>query len=95
MVRIANDCKAIVAVTATFVAQWLSGINSVVMYSVAILGGTVTSAASLTTVMVCAINLTVSLLCTPLPDSIGRKSYRLLSIAGMGTSSAVLAPYYG
>lgn len=91
VIRIPRYRKAVVAVTATFVAQQLCGINSVVMYSVAILGDIIPSAAALITVMVSAINLTVSVLCTPLPDRVGRKGCLLLSIAGMGTSSAMLA----
>ena len=91
VVRIPKYRKAVIAVTATFVAQQLCGINSVVMYSVAILGDIIPSAAALITVMVSAINLSVSVLCTPLPDRIGRKTCLLISIAGMGTSSAILA----
>ena len=91
VVKMPKYRKAVIAVTATFFAQQLCGINSVVMYSVAILGDIIPSAAALITVIVSAINLTVSVLCSPLPDRIGRKGCLLLSIAGMGTSSAILA----
>jgi sugar porter (SP) family MFS transporter len=83
--------KAVIAVTATFMAQQLCGINSAVMYSVAILGDIIPSGAALITVMVSVINLTVSILCAPLPDILGRKGCVLLSISGMGLSSALLA----
>lgn len=83
--------KAVIAVTTAFAAQQLTGINGVVMYSVSILGSILPSMASLITVMISAVNLSVSLVCTPLPDAIGRRSCMLLSVAGMGVSSAMLA----
>jgi sugar porter (SP) family MFS transporter len=83
--------RAVLAVAVVFMAQQLTGINSVVMYSVSILGVIIPSAAALISVMVSAINLLVSLVCTPLPDKIGRKSCLLISIIGMGSCSALLA----
>jgi sugar porter (SP) family MFS transporter len=83
--------KAVVATTLAFAAQQLLGINAVVMYSVSILSTILPSMAGLISVTVSGINLTVSLVCTPLPDIIGRRMCLLISIAGMGVSSAVLA----
>ncbi|KAI9877871.1 MAG: hypothetical protein M1823_007036 [Watsoniomyces obsoletus] len=60
VVTIPKYRKAVFAVTAIFVAQQLCGINSAVMYSVAILGNIIPSGAALITVMVSVINLTVS-----------------------------------
>ena len=83
--------KAVIGVVAAMMAQQLCGINSVVMYSVAILGAIIPSAAALVTVIVSAINVLVTAVCAPLADRIGRKACLLLSIAGMGTNSVLLA----
>lgn len=89
--RIPKYRKAVIAVVAVMVTQQLCGINSVVMYSVSILGAIIPTAAALVTVTVSAINVLVTLLCAPLADKIGRKLCLLLSIAGMGLSSVLLA----
>ena len=73
------------------VAQQLTGINSIVMYSVSLLSALLPTKAALLTVAVSALNLVVTTLCAPLPDKIGRKTCILLSIAGMGSSSILLA----
>ena len=82
---------AIVAVVAVMLAQQLCGINSVIMYSVSFLSGLLPTAAGLITVAVGALNLVVTIACSPLSDRLGRKICLLLSIAGMGISSFVLA----
>lgn len=82
---------AIIAVVAVMVAQQLTGINSIVMYSVSLLSTILPTKAAILTVAVCALNLVLTTVCAPLPDKIGRKTCILLSIAGMGTSSILLA----
>lgn len=82
---------AAIAVMAVMAAQQLTGINSIMMYSVSILGGLLPTSAALLTVAVSGLNVIVTLACAPLPDKIGRKPCLLLSIAGMGISSVLLA----
>ena len=82
---------ALIAVVAVMVAQQLTGINSIVMYSVSLLSALLPTKAALLTVAVSALNLVMTTLCAPLSDKIGRKTCILLSIAGMGTSSILLA----
>ena len=82
---------AIFAVIMIMVAQQLTGINSIVMYSVNILSALLPTAAALITVAISALNVIISILCTPLPDRIGRKTCLLLSITGMSISSVLLA----
>lgn len=82
---------AIIAVVAVMFAQQLTGINSIVMYSVNILSALLPTKAALLTVAVSALNLVMTTLCAPLSDKIGRKTCILLSIAGMGSSSILLA----
>lgn len=82
---------ALIAVVGVMVAQQFTGINSIVMYSVSLLQSILPTTATLLTVMISAINLVVTLLCSPLPDRIGRKTCLMLSICGMGCSSILLA----
>lgn len=82
---------AIIAVVGVMVAQQFTGINSIVMYSVSLLQTILPTTASLLTVMISAINLIITLACTPLPDKIGRKRCLLLSITGVGLDSLLLA----
>ncbi|GFG22197.1 putative MFS glucose transporter [Aspergillus udagawae] len=82
---------AIVAVIGVMVAQQFTGINSIIMYSVSLLQSLLPTAAALLTVMISAINLVITLACSPLPDKIGRKACLLLSICGMGFNSVLLA----
>lgn len=72
-------------------AQQLTGINSIVMYSVSLLSAILPTTAALITVAVSALNLVITTLCAPLSDKIGRKTCILLSIAGMGSSAILLA----
>lgn len=82
---------AIIAVIAVMVAQQLTGINSIVMYSVSLLSSLLPTSAALLSVAVSALNLIMTTACAPLSDRIGRKPCILLSTAGMGISSILLA----
>jgi MFS family permease len=82
---------AIIAVVGVMTAQQFTGINSIIMYSVSLLQSILPTTAALLTVLISAINLVMTLACSPLPDRIGRKTCLLLSIAGMGASSILLA----
>ncbi|KAM0801904.1 general substrate transporter [Usnea florida] len=90
-----NYRPAVIAVVAVMVAQQLTGINSIIMYSVSLLSALLPTKAALLTVAVSAMNLVITTLCAPLSDKIGRKTCILLSIAGMGTSSVLLATGIG
>ena len=82
---------AIIAVIAVMAAQQLTGINSIIMYSVSLLSTLLPTTAALITVAVSALNLFITTACAPLSDKIGRKTCLLLSIAGMGSSSILLS----
>ncbi|EHL00264.1 putative metabolite transport protein [Glarea lozoyensis 74030] len=82
---------AIIAMIGIMFAQQFCGINSVMMYSVSLLRGVIPMSSSLLTIMISAVNLIATVACSPLADKIGRKTCLLLSIAGMGSSSLVLA----
>lgn len=82
---------AVIAVMVVMVAQQLTGINSVVMYSVSILSAILPTSAALITVGLSVVNVIVTTVCAPLGDTIGRKASLLLSIAGMGSCSVLLA----
>ncbi|KAL9128491.1 MAG: hypothetical protein Q9217_002841 [Psora testacea] len=82
---------AVIAVIAVMLAQQLTGINSIVMYSVHLLSALLPTSAALLSVGLSVLNLVMTTLCAPLSDKIGRKTCILLSIAGMGTSSILLA----
>lgn len=90
VIRTRKYRRQLIAVAGTMMAQQLCGINSVVMYSVAILGPIMPKQAGLITVIISAVNVVVTLLAAPLPDKIGRKTCLLLSIAGMGLASSML-----
>ncbi|KAJ5161291.1 hypothetical protein N7492_006683 [Penicillium capsulatum] len=82
---------AIIAVVGVMIAQQFTGVNSIIMYSVSLLQSILPTTAALLTVLISAINLLITLACSPLPDRIGRKTCLLLSISGMGCSSILLA----
>ena len=82
---------AVIAVIAVMLAQQLTGINSIVMYSVHLLSELLPTTATLLSVAVSALNLIVTTACAPLSDKIGRKTCILLSIAGICVSSLMLA----
>ncbi|KAL4921994.1 general substrate transporter [Aspergillus aurantiobrunneus] len=82
---------AIVAVVGIMIAQQFTGINSIIMYSVSLLQSILPTTAALLSVLISALNLVMTLACSPLPDKIGRKTCLLLSISGMGFNSILLA----
>ncbi|KAL4809949.1 general substrate transporter [Aspergillus unguis] len=82
---------AIIAVVGIMTAQQFTGINSIIMYSVSLLQSILPTTAALLSVLISAINLIMTLACSPLPDKIGRKTCLLYSISGMGINSIVLA----
>ena len=83
--------SAIIAVVGVMIAQQFTGINSIVMYSVSLLQTILPTTASLLAVLISAVNLVITLACSPLPDKIGRKSCLLYSLAGIASSSILLA----
>ncbi|KAJ5651517.1 uncharacterized protein N7484_005240 [Penicillium longicatenatum] len=94
MLRAVQDPRyrpAIFAVVVSMLAQQLTGINSLVMYSVSILQTILPTGAALLTIMTSVINLIATLACMPLPDRIGRKTCMLLSISSLGCCSTLLA----
>ena len=86
-----DNWAAIVAVIAVMVSQQLTGVNSVIMYSVNFLSELLPTTAGLITVAVGALNLVVTIACAPLADRFGRKICLLVSIAGMGANALLLA----
>ncbi|KAL4977695.1 general substrate transporter [Aspergillus desertorum] len=82
---------AIIAVVGIMIAQQFTGINSIIMYSVSLLQSILPTTAALLSVLISAINLIMTLACSPLPDKIGRKTCLLSSICGMGSTSILLA----
>lgn len=82
---------AVIAVIGIMFAQQLTGINSIIMYSVSLLSGVLPVSSSLLTIILSLCNLIVTILCAPLPDKIGRKPCLLISITGMGCMALILA----
>lgn len=91
VIRDPETRPAIIAVVGTMFAQQLCGINSIIMYSVSLLAGLLPISSALLTLLISAMNLVVTVACSPLPDKLGRKSCLLLSTAGQGTSALCLA----
>lgn len=91
VIRDPETRPAIIAVVGTMFAQQLCGINSIIMYSVSLLAGLLPISSALLTLLISAMNLVVTIACSPLPDKLGRKSCLLLSTAGQGTSALCLA----
>ncbi|KAL4990075.1 general substrate transporter [Aspergillus falconensis] len=94
MARIVKDPDyrpAIIAVVGIMIAQQFTGINSIIMYSVSLLQSILPTTAALLSVLISAINLIMTLACSPLPDKLGRKTCLLSSICGMGSTSILLA----
>lgn len=85
-----DNWRAVVAVIGIMLAQQLTGINSVFLYSVEFLSDVIPTGATLITVTVGALNLIVTILCSPLSDKLGRKPLLLASISGMGINAVVL-----
>jgi len=86
-----HNNKAVIAVVMVMIAQQLTGINSIIMYGVSLLADLLESNSALLNLAVSALNIFVTLACAPLVDKIGRKTCLLISIAGMGISSLLLA----
>jgi MFS family permease len=82
---------AIIAVVGIMFAQQLTGINSVIMYSVSLLRGLLPVSSAVLTIVISVINLATTIASSPLPDRFGRKTCLLLSIIGQGSSSLALA----
>ena len=72
-------------------AQQLCGINSIIMYSVNLLTDLLPTSAGLITIAVGVLNLIATISFAPLADKLGRKPCILISIAGMGINSVLLA----
>ena len=86
-----NYRPAIIAVVGVMLAQQFCGINSIIMYSVSLLSQLLPTTSALLSVGVSAVNLIATFACAPLADRWCRKPCLLLSIAGMGVSSLLLA----
>ena len=82
---------ATIAVIAVMLAQQLTGINSIFMYSVTLLRTILPTSATLLAVALSVFNLVAQIACSPLSDTLGRKTCILISITGMGISSILLA----
>jgi len=82
---------ALVAVMTVMVGQQLCGINSIVMYGVSLLADLLASNSALLNIFVAVLNIVVTTASAPLVDKLGRKPCLLASIAGMGSSSLLLA----
>jgi MFS family permease len=91
VIRDPETRPAIIAVVGTMFAQQLCGINSIIMYSVSLLADLLPISSALLTLVISAMNLVVTIACSPLPDKLGRKTCLLLSTAGQGTSALCLA----
>ncbi|OAF60189.1 hypothetical protein VC83_03217 [Pseudogymnoascus destructans] len=81
---------AIIAVVGVMCVQQFTGINSVMMYSVSVLTDLFPTSATLLTILISIVNLIATTASAPLPDILGRKSPLLISITGLGFSSAAL-----
>lgn len=84
---------AVLAIILVMAAQQLTGINSIVMYGVGLLSGLLSSSSALLNILVSLLNIVATTAFAPLTDNprLGRKGCLLLSIAGMGISSLLLA----
>ncbi|KKA26875.1 hypothetical protein TD95_003272 [Thielaviopsis punctulata] len=83
--------QGIVACVGIATGQQLCGINSIIMYSVSLLNDLLPVSSALLTILISLVNLGTTLACAPLPDRLGRRRCLLLSIAGQGSSSLLLA----
>lgn len=82
---------AVIAAVGILVGQQLTGINSIIMYSVSILSAIFPSSAALLSVYISLINLFATIIFSPLSDRLGRKVCILTSLSGMFLSSLLLA----
>lgn len=93
-VEVVKDVKtrpAIIAVVGIMVTQQFCGINSIIMYSVSLLADLLPVSSAKLTILISAVNLAMTIACSPLPDSLGRKTCLLISIIGQGSSSLGMA----
>jgi MFS family permease len=91
ILRDPNNNRAILAVVVVMMAQQLCGINSIIMYGVKLLSSLLASNSALLNIFVSILNIVATTAFAPLADVLGRKPCILGSIAGMGTSSVLLA----
>lgn len=91
ILRDPNSRPALLAVMTVMIGQQLCGINSIVMYGVSLLADLLASNSALLNILVAVLNIIVTTASAPLSDKLGRKPCLLASIAGMGTSSILLA----
>ena len=91
VLRDPNNNRAILAVVTVMMAQQLCGINSIVMYGVSLLSELLAANSALLNIFVSILNIVATTGFAPLVDVLGRKPCLLASIAGMGTSSVLLA----
>lgn len=93
VIRDSHYRPAIIAVIIVMAAQQLTGINSIVMYGVSLLSSLLSSSAALLNIFVSLLNVFATTLFAPLSDNprLGRKGCLMISIAGMSTSSILLA----
>lgn len=91
VLRIPSTRRAVIAITGVMLAQQLTGINSIIMYGVALLSNLLAANSALLNVAVSGINVLITAAAAPLVDKLGRKTCLLMSISGMGTSSVLLA----
>ncbi|KAI1322131.1 general substrate transporter [Xylariaceae sp. FL0255] len=82
---------ALIAAVGVMCTQQLCGINSIVMYSVSLLRDLLPISSALLTILISAVNLIITIACSPLPDKLGRKTCLLLSVFGQGISALALA----
>lgn len=83
--------RATLAVMIVMVAQQLCGINSIIFYGVTLLSDLLAASSALLNVFVAVVCGLATLLAARLIDRLGRKVCLILSIAGMGISSVLLA----
>lgn len=79
--------RAILAVVGIMLIQQLTGINSVMMYSVSMLSGVFPGTSALLTIVISIVNLFATIAASPLPDTLGRKRSLLVSSCGLGLAS--------
>jgi MFS family permease len=83
--------RATLTVMVVLTGQQLCGINSIVMYGVSLLSDLLKANSALLNILVSLLNVLVTTGCAPLVDIWGRKPCLMGSVAGMGTSSILLA----
>lgn len=82
---------AVLAIMMVMLAQQFTGINSIIMYGVALLSDLLTANSILLNIFVSVLNVIVTASAAPLVEKLGRKTCLLISIVGMGITSLLLA----